>query len=382
MSHLTKLESAIPDRASSPFLMQGIRESKQHGLVVLSPENKRPIRRVLFVNLTGGISLWEKVKSGAVPSQHLWGCLELVRLGYEVALAEPLPNFYLYRNPFPHDLKLLKMASSWLGPNDIVYCGHNVLYWIPFLKKLGLVRRPIVSLLYAREPLDFSRDHAGIVALNPAAADHARKLAPKVKVAHLGWGVDLDFFPKLSYNPQWFLSCGITERDHKTLCSATAKSKAKFRLIYPGAQSISNWPSNVEVIDGGPGWNTDDKRVSFPELLYQNYDKCAASLIILKNDPVEYTAVGTTNLIEAMAMGRPVIVTKTGALPSELDIEKVGCGLFVPPEDPVALAEAVDKLAADPVRAEAMGKKGRQLCEEHYNMDRFGNDLHTFFNSL
>ena len=56
-------------------------------------------------------------------------------------------------------------------------------------------------------------------------------------------------------------------------------------------------------------------------------------LIILKNDPTQYTAVGFTELLEVMAMARPVILTRTGALPTEIDVEKAGCGLHVPPED-------------------------------------------------
>ncbi|HLX68001.1 MAG TPA: glycosyltransferase [Verrucomicrobiae bacterium] len=362
--------------------MDGISETKEQGLVVLSPANRRPIRRVLFVNLTSGVALWEKIKQGIIPSQHLWGCLELVRMGYEVAIGESLPNFYLHRNAFPHDLRLLKMARSWLGPDDVLYCGHNVLYWLPFLKRMGLVRCRIVSLLYAREPLDFSGVHDGIVALNSAAADHSRKLAPKAKVADLGWGVDLSFFPQLPYDPQWFLSCGITERDQQTLCSAAARTSVSIRIICPGIPAGLNWPANVKIIDGGKGWNTDDKRVTFQELLYQNYAHCTASLIILNYDPVEYTAVGTTNLIEAMAVGRPVIVTKTGALPSGIDVEKEGCGLFVPPQNPEALAAALETLANDPKRAEAMGAAGRRLAEQRYNMDRYGKDLHALFESL
>jgi len=30
-----------------------------------------------------------------MPAHHLWGCVELVKLGYEVAIAEPLRHFYL-----------------------------------------------------------------------------------------------------------------------------------------------------------------------------------------------------------------------------------------------------------------------------------------------
>ena len=361
---------------------EGIVEHRERGLVIISPVNKRPIRRVLFVNLTGGVSLWRKVKEGLVPPHHLWGCLELANMGYEVALAEPLPNFYLYRNPLPHDFKLLPMVRSWLGSDGILYCGHNVLFWMPLLKALGAIRCHIVSLLYAREPLDFGRSHSGIIALNPAAADQARKLAPQAKIAHLGWGVDLNLVPRLPYCPQWFLSCGITGRDQETLRSAATLSKRSLRVICPGIPEGDNWPSNVRLTNGGRGWNTDDKLVGHHELLNDYYAGCAASLVILKDDPTQYTAIGTTNVLEAMAMARPVIVTRTGALPTAIDVEEAGCGLHVPPKDPTALAAAIETLASDTRLARAMGANGRRLAESHYNMERFSTELHRFFESL
>jgi starch synthase len=81
-------------------------------------------------------------------------------------------------------------------------------------------------------------------------------------------------------------------------------------------------------------------------------------------------------------MARPVIVTRTGALPTEIDVEEAGCGLFVPPEDPEALAHAIDSLGNDPIRAEAMGRRGRKLAEKSYNIERYARDLHNFFESL
>jgi glycosyltransferase involved in cell wall biosynthesis len=362
--------------------LAGIQETRRDGLIFLSPAGGRPGRRILYVNSYGGASVWEQVKRGQLPGHHLWGCLELVRRGYEVALAEPLPHFYFHRRPLPHDLRLLGVARDWLGPEGILYCAHTLLYWLPLLKRLGLLRRRIVSLTYAREELDFAGVHTGIIALTPAAADQARKMAPRARVAHLAWGFDLSAFPALAYQPRWFLSCGITHRDLPTLAAGAAQSRRPVRLICPGIPRQIQWSSNVEVIDGGAGWNYQDKRVSMRELIHDHYAGAIASLIILKNDPTEYTAVGFTNLLEALALGRPAIVTRTGAIPGELDVEKAGCGLHVPPEDPAALAAAMETLAADPDRARAMGERGRQLSEEHYNIHRYAEQLHHFFESL
>jgi hypothetical protein len=352
---------------------------------VLSPSRKRVRRRVLYVNTYGGRAMWEKVKTGLVPSHHLFGCLQLARAGYEVALAEPLDNFYFSyrRNPFPHDLKLLGMIRSWLGKDGIVFCGHNVLYWIPLLKALRAVRCRIVSNIWAREELNFSRFHSGIIALTRAGAEQARKLAPGVTVARVGWGTDLSVYPRLPYNPEAFLSCGITLRDFRTLSLAAARCHQSLRVVCPGVSEALTWPSNVRVIDGGRGWNVDDtKKLTFQDLLHRYHAQSAGSLIIVKSDPNEAAANGCTELLEAMGMARPVIQVRTGALPTEIDVEKTGCGLLVPPEDPDALAEAIDALGNDPNRARAMGEKGRALAESYYNIERFANDLDNLFESI
>jgi glycosyltransferase involved in cell wall biosynthesis len=360
----------------------GIIERSEHGLIVLAPAQTKPIRRMIYLDSYGGASMWAKIKKGEMPPHHLRGCLELARLGYEVALAEPLPDFYWYRKPYPHDLKLLPLIRSWLGRDGLIFCGHNVLYWLLLLKRLGLIRCDIVSNLWAREPLNFSQAHSGIVGLTQAGAEQARRLAPKVKVAALGWGADLSVYPRLPYQPEAFFSCGIALRDFDTLSRAASRCRPKIEVLCPGLPAGVTWPSNVKVIDSGRGWNFEDKRISYNELLHKHYARSAASLIILKKDPSEYTAVGFTEIVEVLAMARPVIMTRTGALPTEIDVEKAGCGLLVPPEDPGALAQAIETLAQDPKRAEAMGQKGRQLAESYYNINRYAGDLHKFFESL
>ena len=368
-------------KEASVLLGQGspyaITERIENGLLILSPVGRPPLRRVLFLNSYGGKQLWCEIKAGVMPSHHLWGCTQLVGFGYEVAIAEPLRHF-TRRRPLPHDLALLRAASQWLGPTGILYCAHTLLYWLPLLRKLGILKCRIISLTYAREHLDFANEHDGIIALTGAAADQAAKVYPKAKVAHLAWGADLSFFPQLPYSPKVFLSCGATHRDQKTLSKAAQLSSSKIRVIAKELPPRITWSSNVEILSGG----SDAKQISFQELLHQHYRDCAASLIILDHDPQEMTAVGMTNLIEAMAMRRPVIATKTGALPSEVDIEKDGCGLFVPSSDPKALAEAMTIIERDPLSARRMGDNGALLAKTRYNIQRYSQQLHSFFCSM
>jgi glycosyltransferase involved in cell wall biosynthesis len=138
------------------------------------------------------------------------------------------------------------------------------------------------------------------------------------------------------------------------------------------------WSANVRHFDSSAGGRSLDPL----DLVRDHYPASTGGLIILKNDPVEYTACGFTELIELMAMSRPVIVTRTGALPAQIDVEKAGCGLHVPPANPKALAAAMEALASDPNAARQMGENGRRMTETHYNTGRYAKELHTFFESL
>lgn len=69
-----------------------------------------------------------------------------------------------------------------------------------------------------------------------------------------------------------------------------------------------------------------------------------------------------TVAMEAMIMGRPVIASRIGGLP---DLVTDGVtGLLVPPGDPVALRQAIERLLADPALREQMGQAGKRKVVE------------------
>lgn len=62
-------------------------------------------------------------------------------------------------------------------------------------------------------------------------------------------------------------------------------------------------------------------------------------------------------VLEAMASGKPVIATNVGGIPEVVNKET---GVLVNPEDPVGLAEAIDKILEDKELKEKMGKTARE----------------------
>jgi glycosyltransferase involved in cell wall biosynthesis len=72
-------------------------------------------------------------------------------------------------------------------------------------------------------------------------------------------------------------------------------------------------------------------------------------------------------LLEAMAVGKPVIAT---AVPGNSDVVVPGItGLLVPAQDASALARAICELLADPSGARRMGAAGRARVKNHFSFD-------------
>jgi colanic acid/amylovoran biosynthesis glycosyltransferase len=73
-------------------------------------------------------------------------------------------------------------------------------------------------------------------------------------------------------------------------------------------------------------------------------------------------------LLEAMAMGRPVVATAVGG--NRDLIEDSLTGLLVPPADPPALAAAVLRLLDQPAEAERLGRNARERVATDFGLDR------------
>ena len=72
-------------------------------------------------------------------------------------------------------------------------------------------------------------------------------------------------------------------------------------------------------------------------------------------------------MFEYMSAGLPVIASDF-PLWREI-IAGNDCGLLVDPEDPQAIADAIDTLVNDPEMARRMGENGARTVREKYNWD-------------
>jgi glycosyltransferase involved in cell wall biosynthesis len=87
-----------------------------------------------------------------------------------------------------------------------------------------------------------------------------------------------------------------------------------------------------------------------------------------------------TVLIEAMALGVPVISTPVTGIP---EIVRPGeTGQLVAPNDPQGLARAIERALADPALARGMARTGRELVEQQFDLRRNVSQLRELFEKV
>jgi colanic acid/amylovoran biosynthesis glycosyltransferase len=84
-----------------------------------------------------------------------------------------------------------------------------------------------------------------------------------------------------------------------------------------------------------------------------------------------------TSLLEAMALGVPVVTTAVSGLAEAVIPERTG--LLVPPHDPAALAAAIERLLADPELASRIAAGGRRHVESNFSLERSAELLRSLF---
>ncbi|MGH2417118.1 MAG: glycosyltransferase family 4 protein [Candidatus Limnocylindria bacterium] len=85
-------------------------------------------------------------------------------------------------------------------------------------------------------------------------------------------------------------------------------------------------------------------------------------------------------LFQYMAAGIPVVASD---FPQVREVvESAGCGVVVDTSRPSEIARAIERIAADPVEARAMGGRGRAAVDDRYNWDSAGQALLEVYRGL
>jgi len=183
--------------------------------------------------------------------------------------------------------------------------------------------------------------------------------------------VDQVFYSPRSADEHTICAVGAEMRDYATLLEAMrgtgipchiatdhVRVPGRFRLFKDRRMPISE-------IRAGANPSVTCGRLALSELreLYARSRFVVVPLVPSNSDN------GVTVILEAMAMGKPVICSRTRG---QVDVIQEGVtGLYVPVGDAAALRAAIQSLWHEPLRAKEMGRHAREYVERYHTLEGF-----------
>ena len=335
-----------------------------------------------------------RLAQGQFPTHFLYGACHLPENGIDVVW---------HRSP-RRDMPRLATAlyTAWRILTcrehfDAIYATHyKGLELIILLRALHLYRRPII--VWHHQPIItpksrlrewggrlFYRGMDRLVFFSQKLVDdsmHSRKADPRrMVVGH--WGADLDFYDRIRAKGAetrekekaesgksdarafTFIATGKEQRDQPTLIEAFNRTSLPLRL-YIGINPNPGIPNpNLDAVNScRPAKNIDVVKICglLPYEIAQDVARADCVAICCRH--TRYTA-GLTTVVEAMALGLPMICSRNPQIPVDFDAE--GCGIAVNYGDTDGWQRAAEYMAAHPDEARRMGQRGRRLAEQTFN---------------
>lgn len=292
----------------------------------------------------------------------------------------------------PYQLEIIRKRKDY----DVIFFSLDHLFFLViFFRYIGILKKPMFGLSHYSFNYKVSKekwywklrwsiysyfimkglDYVAFMGEIPLKiASEVHKLTSKNNNI-LRWGPDLKFYDNYSsetmiYKEPYFMAIGSSNRDYKLLIKIFSNLPYQLRIY----QKLDNLnldniliPENVHFDDELK--NVDNlQRHTFLRNAYKN---SIAVLIPLEMQFDNFT--GITCLYEAMACGKPVLVTDNIVFP--IDVEKEKVGFKIPYGDQESWINAINFIVENKEDAKIMGEKGYQFIKENRNYEIYKSDL-------
>lgn len=187
---------------------------------------------------------------------------------------------------------------------------------------------------------------------SPKSLEESVKMGyPRRKCRLIHWGEDLEFMKRhvgnISDGGYW-LSSGKEHRDFDSI------EKAAYKV---------NEFSELKILRSGYSYlETLDKTIH-----------CRGVVVIPDRIGLKY-CTGLTCVVEAFALGKPIISVRNPYFP--FDLEKEGAGVYVKENSPDEIVEAIEKIESDSDLYNRLCQNSSRLAEK-YNMQIFSIELYN-----
>lgn len=254
----------------------------------------------------------------------------------------------IYENPEMHRRRIREVRQIVSASRALLSCSDHC---ARSLRLLGL-ETPVETVYYGIDTARFSPDRDAAPLRHrlslPAGRPIVLYLARMNRL--MGLEVLLEAIPKVIANhpDAFFLLAG-----------------GEGELTLRAREAVARWPQHVRVVTDVPA---DDLPL------------CYAAACAVAVPSINARACLGLAIAEALASGKPVVVSDVGGGPEIVQHDKTG--ILVPPADSTALANGVSSLLRDGARRERLAAAGRRLVLERFDKDATNRAMESRFLDL
>ncbi len=357
------------------------------------------MKRILVLNNYSIERVLQEINDEKKPSHHLYGIVELQRLGYEIITIETNKQSIVYligqlfsKIPLCNlgdwyiQFKALKVQSQY----DLVYAPcQDVTLLLGLFSYFKLFNKPIIALAhhpflkgrfkqFRKVSLFFSiRGHFCFPSLSTIVSDQVNQIARKEISKTLHWGPDLMFYENEmkrydSENIKYdLIAIGRTGRDYTTFVRAFSNTSIRVGLFCNKVfqKSIGSYiSSNIDI-----HYLDFDEELNYKEII-SLYCQSKIIAIPLTDDD---SLCGLTSICDALGCGLPVLMTHNRYV--DLNPTKLQFGETVPYADIQSWINMTEKILKN---YEHNYKQSIKKVSEKFNIEVFTKELDSLFNSI
>jgi glycosyltransferase involved in cell wall biosynthesis len=253
--------------------------------------------------------------------------------------------------------------------------------WPESIVQLGqLKNRLLIKFLESIEVFLYKRAKMIVSVTDSFVPIIAGKGVDKEKIVVIKNGVDLQLFDPNKTNPNLKKSLRLQDKFIVSYIGTHGLSHALDKVLQTAAMMRDN--SDIHFLLIGEGAEKENllrqkEALQLSNVTFLNqidkaslpyYYNLSDIVLITLRDLELFRTVIPSKMFEIMAMARPIIISVDGEA-RKIVVEQANAGLFVEPENPQQLRNAILSLYQDPQQRLQLGKNGRLFVEQFYNRE-------------
>lgn len=359
--------------------------------------------KIAYVYVRGRLARLADTRAGHAAREFFYGALELQDRGHEVQLHEvdigpDAPDgsvliemlYKLHLMPSKTNASLVRQLRALLPALNtcavVVATASGLAYGLALLAACGQLRVPLIAIHCGIANHSLRRRRRMINAMllrrswtmlyGDGEVEPVRQMfdVPRDRLQVNQFGVDVTFWrPGRQQIDDYILAVGNdVRRDYDLLLQLAQRMGEQFIVVT--RQELGDLPPNVKHLRGD--WHTQALSDVGLRKLYQDALVVVTPLL----DSVQPS--GQSVCLQAMACGKPVVLTKTSGIWSQEIMQDGRNVLLVPPRDLEALHQAVSSLIASDQMRKELGEIARTTVCEKAGISQFASRLEALANMI